>query len=168
MAKILYGEAYLESKQKELSKSVEPTDAETYMLSVEEALATHDEMARFRALQSYQMAKAKRIKKIKSKKYHRLLRKDKIKKQMKEFEELQQKDPEAAMEKLEELNKSRIKERMTLKHRNTSKWSKMHAARAKYDKESRLALREQLAINKDLTRKVAVRTTNIIKGFFNI
>jgi len=156
MAKVLYGEDYLKQKKALLEKPQGPTDVEAYMLSVEEALANHSEMSRLRALQSYQMAKAKRQNKIKSKKYHRLLRKEKIKKQLKEFENLQTTDPEAALLKLEELEKSRIQERMSLKHRNTSKWAKMQSARAKYNKESRAALSEQLKISYQLTQKIQV------------
>lgn len=153
---MLYGDDYVARKKAELAKDAEKTDMESYLLSVEEAMATHSEIAKLRAMQSYAMAKSKRQNKIKSKKYHRLLRKTKIKQQMKEFEDLQKKDPEGAMLKLEELEKSRAEERMSLKHRNTSKWSKMHAARAKYNKDSRIALAEQLRLSKDLTKKVQV------------
>jgi U3 small nucleolar RNA-associated protein 14 len=72
---------------------------------------------------------------------------------MREFEELQKTNPEAAMEKLEELEKARITERMTLKHRNTTKWAKMQAARAKYNRASREVLADQLKISRDLTVK---------------
>lgn len=156
IAKVLYGEDYLERKKAEMAKDPEKTDMESYLLSVEEAMATHSEMAKLRALQSYAMAKAKRQKKIKSKKYHRLLRKTKIRQQMKEFEELQKKDPDAAMIKLEELDKARIQERMSLKHRNTSKWSKMQSARAKYNKDSRAAIADQLKLSRELTKKMQV------------
>ena len=52
---------------------------------------------------------------------------------MKEFETLKEKDPEAALEKLQELEKRRVEERMTLKHKGAGKWAKMQAIRAKYD-----------------------------------
>jgi U3 small nucleolar RNA-associated protein 14 len=159
MARVLYGEEYVARKKSSLSKPLPPSASEAYALSVEEGLHLHSEMSRLRAQQSYQMAKAKRQNKIKSKKYHRLLRKEKIRKQLKEFEELQQKDPEAAMGKLEELNKSRVQERMSLKHRNTSKWAKMQSARAKYNKDSRILLSEQLKLSKELTQKVQVKLT---------
>jgi len=110
-------------------------------------------------LQSYEQIKAKRQSKIKSKKYHRLLRRQKIRKQLKEFEQLQKTDPEAALVKLEELDKSRIQERMSLKHRNTSKWAKMQSARAKYDRESRSALSDQLKISRELTKKVGMESS---------
>lgn len=161
MAKILYGEEYLKERKASMENPVGPSDGEAYMLSVEEALAVHSEMARLRALQSYEMTKAKRQNKIKSKKYHRLLRKEKIKKQLKDFEELQHTDPGQAMVKLNELEESRVQERMSLKHRNTSKWAKMQAARAKYNKDSRLALTEQLKISRDLTQKVQVSSSHV-------
>jgi U3 small nucleolar RNA-associated protein 14 len=157
IAKILHGAEYVERKQAEIhGKPKTSSEAETYVRNIEEALEKHNELSRLRALQSYEMAKAKRQNKIKSKKYHRLLRREKIRKQLKEFEELQEKDPEAAMLKLEELDKARVQERMSLKHRNTSKWAKMQSARAKYNKDSRIALSEQLKISRDLTVKLAV------------
>ncbi len=80
-----------------------------------------------------QEAKARRQNKIKSKKYHRLLKRQKMKEHMKEFEALQRSDPDAALEKLRELEKQRVEERMTLKHKGAGKWAKMQAIRAKYD-----------------------------------
>lgn len=81
------------------------------------------------------MAKAHRLRKIKSKKFHRVQRKEKIKKALKEFEELQKTDPEAALEKLEQLDRARAEERMTLRHKSTGQWAKSKQVRAKYDKE---------------------------------
>lgn len=54
---------------------------------------------------------------------------------MKEFEELQKKDPEEALKKLEALDKVRALERHTLRHKNTGKWAKSKLVRAKYDKD---------------------------------
>lgn len=65
----------------------------------------------------------------------RILKKEKLKQQLKEFEELQSKDPEQALKKLEELEKARALERHTLRHKNTGKWAKSKLVRAKYDKE---------------------------------
>lgn len=154
IAKILHGEEFIKKRKQALyEKDPEKTENEQYMLSIEEALEQHHEAARLRALHSYETTKARRRNKIKSKKYHRILRREKIKKQMKEFEELKKSNPEAAMEKLEELEKARVNERMSLKHRNTTKWAKMHAARAKYDRESREVLADQLKISRELTTK---------------
>ena len=47
------------------------------------------ELQRARALQSYYEARARREKRIKSKKYHRILKKGKAKQALKDFEKLQ-------------------------------------------------------------------------------
>ena len=164
IAKILHGEDYVKKKQAEMHGS-DPgvSESDQYVMSVEDALEKHHEFAKLRALKSYEAAKAKRKNKIKSKKYHRLLRREKIKKQMREFEELQKTNPEAAMEKLQELDKARIQERMSLKHRNTTKWAKMQAARAKYNRESREVLADQLKISRDLTVKRIVSNQQSVR-----
>lgn len=55
--------------------------------------------------------------------------------QLKEFEELQKNDPEAALEKLEQLDRTRAEERMSLRHKNTGQWAKSKQVKAKYDKD---------------------------------
>lgn len=50
---------------------------------------------------------------------------------------MQKKDPEAALRKLEELERTRAEERATLRHRSTGQWAKNLQVRAKYDKEVR-------------------------------
>ena len=56
-----------------------------------------------------------------------------MKNHVKEFEVLKEHDPEGALEKLEQLEKKRIEERMTLKHKGAGKWAKLQAIRSKYD-----------------------------------
>lgn len=97
--------------------------------------------------QSYREAKAHRQNKIKSKKFHRIQRKEKIKLQLREFEELQKTNPEAALEKLEQLDRTRAEERMTLRHKNTGKWAKSKQIMAKYDKEVSIAYTVKLLIS---------------------
>ncbi|XP_016071457.1 PREDICTED: U3 small nucleolar RNA-associated protein 14 homolog A [Miniopterus natalensis] len=125
-------------------------------MSLEEAKMRRTELQRARALQSYYEARARREKKIKSKKYHRVLKKGKTKKALKEFEELRKVNPAAALEELEKLEKARMMERMSLKHQNSGKWAKSKAIMAKYDLEARQAMQDQLARNKELTQKVQV------------
>ncbi|XP_057574940.1 U3 small nucleolar RNA-associated protein 14 homolog A isoform X2 [Hippopotamus amphibius kiboko] len=125
-------------------------------MSLEEAKMRRAELQRARALQSYYEARARREKKIKSKKYHKLLKKGKAKQALKEFEKLQKVDPAAALEELEKLEKARMMERMSLKHQNSGKWAKSKAIMAKYDLEARQAMQEQLARNKELTQKIQV------------
>uniref|UniRef100_T1HB16 Uncharacterized protein n=1 Tax=Rhodnius prolixus TaxID=13249 RepID=T1HB16_RHOPR len=115
-------------------------------------------IARMRVRESYRIAKAIRQNKIKSKKYHRILKKERIKKELKDFEILQKTNPEAALEKLDKIERARAEERISLRHRNTGKWAKSRAIRAKYDTEARAQLAEQLAKSRDLTRRVQAST----------
>nr|CAD7442090.1 unnamed protein product [Timema bartmani] len=134
-----------------------------YPLSLEEMIERRKEMAKLRAVQSFQAAKAVRQKKIKSKKYHRLQRRENVRKQLKNFEQLKKEDPEAALKQLEQIERSRAEERMTLRHRSTGKWAHSKAIRAKYDTEaciSRQVLAEQLAISRDLTQKMRMVSTS--------
>lgn len=52
-----------------------------------------------------------------------------------EFEKLQKTNPEKALTMLEQLDKSRAEERMSLRHKSTGQWAKNKQIRAKYDKE---------------------------------
>lgn len=67
--------------------------------------------------------------------YFSVLKKERLKLQLKEFEELQKTDPEEALKKLESIEKARALERHTLRHKNTGKWAKNLLIRAKYDKD---------------------------------
>ncbi|XP_019376696.1 PREDICTED: U3 small nucleolar RNA-associated protein 14 homolog A isoform X2 [Gavialis gangeticus] len=131
-------------------------EASLQAMSLEEAQQRRAELQKARALQSYYEAKARREKKIKSKKFHRLLQKNKRREALKEFEALKKSNPEAALLKLDEMEKARIKERMTLKHQNKGKWARSKAIMGKYDLEARRAMQEQLAKNKELTQKVCM------------
>nr|CAD7572160.1 unnamed protein product [Timema californicum] len=95
--------------------------------------------------------------------YHRLQRRENVRKQLKNFEQLKKEDPEAALRQLEQIERSRAEERMTLRHRSTGKWAHSKAIRAKYDTEaciSRQVLAEQLAISRDLTQKLRMVSTS--------
>ncbi|KYN09105.1 PREDICTED: U3 small nucleolar RNA-associated protein 14 homolog A [Trachymyrmex cornetzi] len=125
-----------------------------YKMTLEEVILRRKEAARLRAQQSYKEAKAHRQRKIKSKKFHRIQRKDKIKQQLKDFEKLKDSNPEEALVKLAQLDKTRAEERMSLRHKNTGQWARNKQIKAKYNKETRQILTEQLAISKELTQKV--------------
>ncbi|XP_035444011.2 U3 small nucleolar RNA-associated protein 14 homolog A [Spodoptera frugiperda] len=132
----------------------EEEDEPIYPKSYEEMVEYRQHLAKMRAQQSYKAAKAKRQSKIKSKKFHRVLKKEKLKQELKEFEELQKKDPEEALKKLEAIEKARALERHTLRHKSTGKWAKNKLIRAKYDKEVRQQLADQLAVGRSLTKKL--------------
>ncbi|KAL0993969.1 hypothetical protein UPYG_G00116250 [Umbra pygmaea] len=127
-------------------------------MSLEEAKLRRAELQKFRALQSYYEAKAKRQKKIKSKTYHKIQHKVLRKDYLKHFDELLKTDPDAALEELNKAELSRMKERMTLKHQNSGKWAKSRAIMAKYDEGARKAMQQQLEVNKDLTLKLVIPT----------
>ncbi|XP_049951054.1 U3 small nucleolar RNA-associated protein 14 homolog B [Schistocerca serialis cubense] len=145
---------------KEVEKEDEEEEGEEFPLSLEEIMERRKEMAKLRAQQSYREAKAARQKKIKSKSYHRTLRRQKIKQQLKDFENLQKTDPEAALKQLEQIERARAEERMTLRHRNTGKWARSRAVRAKYNDQTRQELAEQLAISRDLTKKIQIEESS--------
>jgi U3 small nucleolar RNA-associated protein 14 len=109
---------------------------------------------KLKALQSYQEAKFKRLKHIKSKRYRKILKKERQKEEEKNMSVMEKEDPIKFKEVLENLQKQRIKERMSLKHKNTSKWAKKLQVYAKYDEKARDQIQEQLDLSKKLTTKL--------------
>jgi len=124
-------------------------------LTAREALERKRELAKIRALQTYQEAKFRRQKKIKSKKFRKIERKMKKKEELAELEQLSRIDPEAAAEKLEQIEKTRIEERASLKHRNASKFLQDTAKRAKLTKNKDFTniVNDQLRKHRDLVTK---------------
>ncbi|KAM9804821.1 U3 small nucleolar RNA-associated protein 14 homolog A [Neosynchiropus ocellatus] len=135
-------------------------EASVQAMSLEDAKIRRAELQKVRALQSYYEAKARRDRKIKSKKYHKIQNKSKRKELLKQFEEKVKSDPAAALEDLEQLERNRMQERMSLKHQNSSKWAKSRVIVAKYDLEARRAMQAQLQLNRDLTQKVVPKESD--------
>ncbi|XP_061699371.1 U3 small nucleolar RNA-associated protein 14 homolog A [Syngnathoides biaculeatus] len=134
-----------------------PTEeASMKAMSLSEVKMRRAELQKARALQSYYEAKARRERKIKSKKYHRVLNKAKRKDFLKQFDEMVKKDPAGALEEMNKMEVARMQERMSLKHQNSGKWARSKAIMAKYDDGARKAMQQQLEVNKDLTQKLAV------------
>ncbi|XP_044508878.1 U3 small nucleolar RNA-associated protein 14-like [Mangifera indica] len=121
-------------------------------ISVEDYLEDRNHIAKMRSLLFRHEMKRKRIKKIKSKTYHRLLKKDRLK--AASAESLM--DPEAAKEEARKQEFKRAEERMTLKHKNSSKWAKRILKRGlnTQDEGTRAAIAEQLNQHAILTRKM--------------
>lgn len=134
----------LEKREEELLKR---------KLTKEELIAKRKELAYLKIRESQKSAKARMHNKIKSKKYHKLMKRQKMQEQIKQFELLQKTNPEAALEKLNALERSRVLERANLRHKNTGTWAKNLQIRAKYDKDVRKDLSEQLQISRQLTQK---------------
>ncbi|XP_040913880.1 U3 small nucleolar RNA-associated protein 14 homolog A [Toxotes jaculatrix] len=135
-------------------------EASMRAMSLEEAKIRRAELQKARALQSYYEAKARRERKIKSKKYHKVHNKAKRKEFLKQFDEMVKTDPAAALEELNKMELARMQERMSLKHQNSSKWAKSKMIMAKYDEGARKAMQQQLELNKDLTQKLATSLNN--------
>ncbi|KAF4519818.1 hypothetical protein B566_EDAN006832 [Ephemera danica] len=149
----------IQEKKKTLPKPVERIVADkesdnTYPMTLKEVLAQRRDAAKLRAQAAHLQTKAWRRNRIKSKKFHRVLRKEKVKQQIKEFEMLKETNPEEALKRLDKLERSRAQERASLRHRNTGHWAKNKAIRAKYDHECRQVLAQQLSLSRDLTQKV--------------
>ncbi|EGZ27017.1 hypothetical protein PHYSODRAFT_553738 [Phytophthora sojae] len=124
-------------------------------VSTAEVAARQKELAKLRSLLFYEEQKQKRVKKIKSKLYHKIRNAQDKKAMEKQREELRALDPEMARKLDEELAEKRAEERLTLKHRNTSKWVKHQLRRGiQADDATRSAIADQLRRGEELRRKM--------------
>lgn len=94
------------------------------LLTLEEMKERRKELTRLKMKQAHRIAKKRIQGKIKSKKYHRLRKREEIKLKLKEFEELKITNPEAALNELAKIEKQRVMERASLRHKNTGTWAK--------------------------------------------
>jgi U3 small nucleolar RNA-associated protein 14 len=120
-------------------------------LSVEEVEKRTKELRRMRELAFREEIKARRIAKIKSKTYRKIRKKEKNKLNLKQLADL---DPKLAREEQLKLETARAQERMTLRHKNTSKWAKQALKHGHHNLESRQAIAEQLQRHEELKRKI--------------
>jgi len=152
---VLHGSAHLlERKDKELTQAEEKA---LESVDLEEALERRKELQKTRALQSYYEAKCHRIKKIKSKKYHRMLKKEQKKGMSKtDLETLSKENPELFASEMEKVEQLRAKERASLRHGNHSKWAKNLITRGHKSTDDQDRIREQLRIGRQLTEHQTV------------
>lgn len=125
--------------------------------SPEEIAQRTSELAKVRALLFYEQMKRHRMNKIKSKAYRAIKRKAKQKLEMDAeamADEIGDQDDEEGMSKDEKAAMQRIRERMNLKHKNTSKWARMALKFGHTDKSLRDAYHESVRMGHDLTRKM--------------
>ncbi|KAL9415242.1 hypothetical protein AB3S75_043513 [Citrus x aurantiifolia] len=141
-----------DDKVKEAHKQDGSKLLELNKISVEDYLEERNHVAKMRSLLFRHEMKRKRIKKIKSKTYHRLLKKDRLKAASVEM----LMDPEEAKEEARKQEFKRAEERMTLKHKNSSRWAKRILKRGldAQDEGTRAAITEQLQQHALLTRKM--------------
>lgn len=125
-------------------------------LTPEEIQLRQAELAKVRALLFYEQMKRHRVNKIKSKAYRTIQRKKRNKADGAAVSEDAEdgEDNEAAAAQREKAAVARIRERMDLKHKNTSKWAKMALQYGHSDKELRDAYHESVRMGHELTRKM--------------
>ncbi|KAK1666374.1 hypothetical protein QYE76_054533 [Lolium multiflorum] len=147
MAEVLRSTEIMEAHKNDGAKILELNKVD-----VEDVRERQNRLAKMRSLLFRHEMKAKRVKKIKSRTYHRLLKKDKRKASSADLEA----DPEAAEESAMKQEFKRAEERMTLKHKNNSKWAKRILKRglSVQDEGTRDAITAQLQRHALLTRKM--------------
>ena len=128
-------------------------------LTMEEYKRRRGQLAQMRALMSYYEQKRHHMKKIKSKKYRRIRKRQRERLKESELEasmlDTETEDNDLAKELQEKEEVARIQERMTLAHKNTSKWARRILKRGKkVDVETRRALSAQLQRGDDLRKKL--------------
>lgn len=121
-------------------------------VSIEDVKDRQNYLAKMRSLLFRHEMKAKHIKNIKSKTYHRILKKQRQKTASAETDI----DPEEAKVLAIKQEFKRAEERMTLKHKNSSKWAKRILKRGLkvQDDGTRTAIADQLHQHTLLTRKM--------------
>jgi U3 small nucleolar RNA-associated protein 14 len=130
-------------------------DLGSHELTLEEYKKRRSQLAKMRALMFYHEQKRHHINKIKSKKYRRIRKKQREKLKESDMTAQMEEDPDLARDMEEKEEIERMRERMTLAHKNTSKWAKRVLKRGKnVDMDTRRALSAQLARGDDLRRKM--------------
>ncbi|PWN92861.1 small-subunit processome [Acaromyces ingoldii] len=126
-------------------------------MSAEEIKRRRSELRQMRELLFRQEQKAKRVKKIKSKTYRKIARKQRQREGAlaEELEGGAQGD-EDDLEKRIEAERARAQERATLKHKNTGKWAQGLVGRRELQDmpEARSAVEEQLRKGEELRRRI--------------
>lgn len=124
-------------------------------LTMEEYKKRRGQLAQIRALMFYHERKRHHMKKIKSKKYRKIRKKQRDRLKESAIESAMEEDQDLAKELKEKEEVARIQERMTLAHKNTSKWAKRILKRGKnVDLDTRRALSAQVKRGDDLRRKI--------------
>eukprot|EP00547_Thalassionema_nitzschioides_P015874 CAMPEP_0194246506 /NCGR_PEP_ID=MMETSP0158-20130606/15083_1 /TAXON_ID=33649 /ORGANISM="Thalassionema nitzschioides, Strain L26-B" /LENGTH=826 /DNA_ID=CAMNT_0038982419 /DNA_START=19 /DNA_END=2499 /DNA_ORIENTATION=- len=124
-------------------------------ITLEEFQKRRGQLAKMRALMFYHEQKRHHINKIKSKKYRRIRKKQRERLKDSELTSQLEEDHELAREMEEKEEMERMQERMTLAHKNTSKWAKRVLRRGKnVDMDTRKALSAQLQRGDELRRKM--------------
>jgi U3 small nucleolar RNA-associated protein 14 len=130
-------------------------DLEGSNLTYEEYKKRRSQLAKMRSLMFFYEQKRHHINKIKSKKYRRIRKKQRERLMDSTLSSQMEEDPDLVRQLQEKEELDRMQERMTLAHKNTSKWAKHVLKRGKnVDMETRKALSAQLARGDALRSKM--------------
>ena len=134
-------------------------ELEANKMSVEEVKARRDQLRMARELLFREEAKAKRIKKIKSKSYRKVHRKQREKEARLNKEALAEGGFVPSEDELEAQDRRRAQERMGAKHRG-SKWAKAtkETGRAAWDEDARAGVTEMARRDEELRKRIEGRT----------
>lgn len=123
-------------------------------ISREEVVARRRELARLRSVMFLHDKKLKRIKKIKSRKFRRMMKLERARASEEASAELDSNE-DNSKELAIKAERERAEERMTLRHKNTSKWIRRQLRRgeAKKNPNAREAIEEQLRLHDELRKK---------------
>jgi U3 small nucleolar RNA-associated protein 14 len=133
-------------------------ELETKKLSIEEVKARRDQLRMARELLFREEVKAKRIKKIKSKSYRKVHRKQREKEERLNQEALAEGGFVPSEDEIEAQDRRRAEERMGSRHRG-SKWAKAMkgTGRAAWDEEARSGVTEMARRDEELRKRVEGR-----------
>eukprot|EP00300_Choanocystis_sp_HF-7_P017518 c19754_g1_i1.p1 GENE.c19754_g1_i1~~c19754_g1_i1.p1 ORF type:complete len:685 (+),score=185.62 c19754_g1_i1:22-2076(+) len=128
-------------------------------ISPDEVKERQAELRKLRCMLFYQEQRSKRLKKIKSKKFRKLLKKKRQSAGQLSLEELAELDPELAAEERDKQERLRSLERVSLRHHTTGRWARAMIKRGfTKDADSRAAIQEQLRLGTELKQKMRSAT----------
>ena len=130
-------------------------ELQTNKLPIEEVQARRAELRRARELLFREEIRAKRIKKIKSKSYRRVHRKERERNALRDSEALAAAGVEPSEDEQERNDRRRAEERMGARHRE-SKWAKgiKQSGRAAWDEDARTGVTEMARRGEELRRRI--------------
>lgn len=138
----------------EMIKSFEATKKQLSNMDKESLLARHKEILEKRAQMEKLAKKNKWLKNIKSKTYRKILKKQKEKQQeLIEEEQMKNMDEEELKQKILKREREMITERLTMRHKNTSKWVRHAMKHQVHNTGLREAIADQLKVHSDLMKK---------------
>ena len=109
-----------------------------------EMRAAREHVGKLKAVLGYEVARRRRLNRIKSKTFRRMLRLEKDKQQQKRHAAEALLNPEQAARRLQErLDRQRAEERVTQRHKNTSKWIQHAKRAAPFDAQAKEAIQDQ-------------------------